>query len=84
MYRYFSKISSHLPVIIIFVGSILRLLEYLYNRSVWLDEANLSLNLINKTFIQLLQPLDFGQYAPIGFLWIEKVVFYCLGSVNTP
>jgi hypothetical protein len=52
---------------------VLSLIQFLCNRSLWLDEAMLALNIINKSYIQLLQPLDYTQVAPIAFLQIEKV-----------
>ena len=51
--------------IIIGLGIFLRLFQYLHNRSLWLDEASLALNLIEKTFSELLQPLDYGQMARV-------------------
>ena len=50
--------------IIIGLGIILRLVQYLYNRSLWLDEASLALNVIEKSFSGLLQPLGYDQMAP--------------------
>jgi hypothetical protein len=49
------------------------LAQYLYNRSLNMDEAALALNIINKNFIELLSPMEMGQVAPILFLWIEKL-----------
>src|SRR6185437_15559892 len=54
------------------LGVILSLFQFLFNRSIWLDEAMLSLNIIDRTYAQLLTPLDSLQVAPIGFLFIEK------------
>lgn len=71
---------SFLPASIIALGILLRVREYLGNRSLWLDEANLALNLINKSFLQLTGPLDPEQYAPIGFLWFEKLAVMSMGS----
>jgi hypothetical protein len=42
--------------------------------SLWLDEASLALNVLTRGFGELLQPLDWGQAAPVGFLWIERAV----------
>jgi hypothetical protein len=53
-------------------GILLSLLQFLYNRSLWLDEAKLALNIIHKSSLELLQPLDYNQVAPILFLQIEK------------
>lgn len=57
---------------VLFVGVILPLIQFIYNRSIWLDEAYLSLNIINKSYFELFQPLEYLQIAPILFLIIEK------------
>lgn len=66
--------------VIICLGIILRLVQYLSNRSLWLDESMLALNIINRSFSQLLQPLDYNQGAPIGFLMVEKLLIQAFGS----
>lgn len=47
--------------------------QFLYNRSLWLDEARLALNIINKSHFELLLPLDMNQVAPILYLQIVKL-----------
>ena len=47
--------------------------QFIHNRSLWLDESYLSLNIIHKSPFELLKPLDLSQVAPILFLEIEKV-----------
>jgi Dolichyl-phosphate-mannose-protein mannosyltransferase len=65
---------------LIAVGIILRLRQYLANRSLWADEASLAVNIANRTFGGLTQPLDYHQAAPIGFLFIEKFFIVLLGN----
>jgi hypothetical protein len=55
------------------VGVLLSLFQFLYNKGLWLDEAMLALNIINKNAFELLKPLDYNQVAPILFLLIEKL-----------
>ena len=62
------------------VGIVLRLWQYLLNRSLWLDEAYLTLNLTHRSFAGLMKPLDFDQGAPLGFLWLEKLALRAFGS----
>ncbi len=62
------------------LGVILRLAQFLPNRSLWLDEARLALNIVNRSFGQLLQPLDYVQGAPPGFLMIEKLAVEAFGN----
>jgi hypothetical protein len=42
--------------------------------SLWLDEASLALNVMMRSFGELMRPLDWGQAAPVGFLWIQHAV----------
>jgi len=62
------------------LGFFLRLHLYGVNRSFWLDEAVLALNILNRSFLDLLRPLSYNQGAPIGFLTLQKAVVSLLGS----
>ncbi|GAB4504117.1 MAG: hypothetical protein Fur0043_11100 [Anaerolineales bacterium] len=62
------------------MGVILRLRQYIANRSLWADEASLAYNLANHSFAELTQLLDYHQAAPIGFLFIEKFLVVTLGN----
>jgi len=61
-------------------GIVLRLRQYFANRSFWVDEASLALNIVHRTFGALTQPLDYNQGAPIGFLFMEKFVILIMGN----
>jgi hypothetical protein len=61
-------------------GAGLRLYQYFANRSLFIDEAALALNVRERSFAQLLAPLDHAQTAPIGFLWLEKAIMLVLGQ----
>lgn len=60
-------------VLILLGGVFLSLWQFLYNRSLWIDEAMLALNIIHKDCLELLKPLEYNQVAPILFLQIEKI-----------
>ncbi|MBA2642778.1 MAG: glycosyltransferase family 39 protein [Actinobacteria bacterium] len=63
------------------MGILLRLVRYVDNRSLWLDEAALALNLINLPVGKLVtQGLFFSQSAPPGFLAVEKAAVGLLGD----
>jgi len=47
--------------------------------SFFLDEASLALNVLGRGYAGLALPLDWGQAAPVGFLWAEKVLTGLLG-----
>ena len=62
------------------LGFFFRIYFYGVNRSLWLDEAMLALNLVNRSFLELMNPLDFSQGAPVGFLFLQKAVISILGN----
>jgi len=72
--------SPALPWVIIGLGVVLRLVQYLFNRSLWFDESLLALNIIDRSFLGLLRLLDYNQGAPIGFLLLEKLVIQVFGQ----
>lgn len=57
---------------ILLIGVVLASIQFLYNRSIWIDEASLAINIISRNYFELLKPLDNYQSAPILFLLIEK------------
>ncbi len=66
--------------LLIVLGAILRLRQYLTGRSLWADEAMLALNIVTRDFPEMFQPLDYDQGAPIGFLLVEKLFNSMLGK----
>jgi hypothetical protein len=67
---------------IISLGVLLSVYQFLYNRSLWNDEATLSLNIIHKSPAKLLKPLDLAQVAPLLFLEIEHFIFYFISGTE--
>lgn len=68
------------PLIIIFLGIILRIAQFIFNRSLTEGEAALALNIIHRSYSQLLKPLDYVQAAPVGFLFLQKFASNLLGT----
>jgi hypothetical protein len=66
--------------IIVLTGAVLRLLPYLANRSLWIDEASVALNILRRSYAGLIGPLDYEQRAPVGFLIIEKAATELIGK----
>jgi hypothetical protein len=61
-------------------GAALRVQQYVYNRSLWLDEALMALNLLSRSFRGLTQPLDFHLVGPLLWLFAEKGCQWLLGK----
>ena len=58
---------------------IVRLARFGLRFPLWEDEAFLAYNLSRRSFAELLQPLDYIQVAPIGYLWLQRAVIELLG-----
>jgi hypothetical protein len=67
-------------IALIILGWFFRIREFLANRSLWLDEAMLALNLVQRDLFELFLPLDYDQGAPLGFLVVQKVIILLLGE----
>lgn len=65
---------------LLLLGALLRIRQYLTGRSLWADEAMLALNIVNRDFAGMFKPLDYDQGAPIGFLLVEKFFNSILGK----
>jgi hypothetical protein len=70
-----------LIVVALFViGVAIRLYFLGMGRSLWLDEAMLSLNIVERSMLDLFQPLGYKQAAPLGFLISEKAAIMIFGN----
>lgn len=67
-------------IALVVLGAALRIYAYLGNPSLWLDEAALAHNIIDRSFAGLLAPLARQQVAPLGFLWLEKAMVSLFGT----
>lgn len=72
-----SYTPERLAWVIIFVGFVLRLAQYLANRSLWFDESIYALNIIGRSYGELLVS---SEGAPVGFLMLEKLVGQAFGN----
>ena len=70
---------NSISFIFIVWGLALRFIQFFSGRSLWADEAKISLNILHRSYAELTQVLDYNQVAPIGFLWIEKLATQLFG-----
>ena len=66
-------------VTFILLGVSTAFIDLLHSKSLWLDEACLALNIVSRSYIELLTPLSNNQSAPIGFLFTEKLLTNIFG-----
>jgi hypothetical protein len=66
--------------LLLLTGSALRVVPFMLDRSLWLDESKLALNVVERSPAQLFRPLDYEQAAPVGFLLVEKGVVAAFGE----
>jgi hypothetical protein len=62
------------------LGAALRIWQYGTGASLWADEANLALNILDRGPGALLGPLDYRQMAPPGWLLLQKAAVTLLGE----
>lgn len=74
------QIGQLIAITLLFLGILLRLLTYLHNRALFLDEANVARNIVEQSFFGFLSPLDYHQYAPPLFCVLEKISTNALGA----
>jgi hypothetical protein len=70
------------PCLVLGAGVILRLKIYLQNRSLFLDEANLALNLVELNGWELFGPLRYEQYAPPLYNVLSKAGWTFFGPTE--
>lgn len=68
--------------ILLGLGVALRLVTYLWNRPMWLDELSLKGNVVDVPVLDFFAPLWNDQLAPLGFLIVERAVATYLSSRN--
>ena len=79
-YSFIKKPENTLFIILVFIGCAITIGQFFFNRGFWFDEVLLGLNLVNLNFSGLLEPLRFNQAAPIGYLFIQKIIIHVFGT----
>jgi hypothetical protein len=78
-----SSLITILLALLITLGIFFRVRQYAFDRSLWLDEASLSLNIIQRPLDRLLtEPLENNQAAPLGLLLLAKWSVMWLGETD--
>ena len=72
--------AERLSWAVIAFGVVLRAAQFLFNPALYVDEGALALNIMNRSFTGLTQPLDSNQAAPLGFLVLEKIALLAFGD----
>lgn len=63
------------------LGVIWRVARYARGAPFWRDECYLSISILHLDFTGLFrEPLEYGQVAPLGFLWMQRAAFELLGG----
>ena len=68
-----------LTVALVVLGLLARALRYFLNFPLWGDEAFLAVNFLLRDFKGMIDPLVYGQIAPLAFMWIELAVTKAAG-----
>ena len=61
------------------LGIVVRAIRYFLAFPLWPDESYLAENFLDRGFLELTQPLDYIQIAPILYLWLQHAVLKLLG-----
>jgi hypothetical protein len=74
-----SPTTRFLPWSFLLLGIGIRLVRYGLRFPLWGDELLLTSNFLDRSFADLLRPLDYHQVAPVLFLWLELAATRLLG-----
>ena len=61
------------------LGIVIRTIRFLLDFPLWPDEAYLAHNYLDRGYLDLLRALDYGQVAPLLYLWVQKTVVAICG-----
>ena len=71
---------GRLTLLLLAAGLAWRIIRYAIGFPIWGDEASVACNLITRDYLTMLQPpLEYYQWAPLGFMWIELTIVKLLG-----
>src|SRR5258708_38080730 len=73
------RVAGALTIVFAVAGSAVRIEQFATRRSLWVDEAMLALNVIERNYGGLTRPLHYNQGAPIGWLWTQRLMVQVFG-----
>jgi hypothetical protein len=73
---------DHPQAVIVGLGIALRVITYLWNRAMWLDEMSLRGNVVDRPILDFSSALSQDQLAPLGFLIVVRAMAAVLGDRN--
>jgi hypothetical protein len=74
-------LSRRFLLALLFVGVVLRVVQYAADTSMWFDEFSIARNIVHRSASQLaFEPLGYNQVAPVGFMLLEKLISVSIGS----
>ena len=72
-----------ISMVLVLYSVVLHIVPYFFNRSLWIDEAFLAKSIITRNIFNLVAtPLEYGQNAPIGYLYIVKLFNIIFGNAE--
>ena len=74
------RIGHAFVAVLVLCGTLLRLRQWWYGRSMWLDELAVAHNIRDRGYGGLLRPLSLNQSAPPAWLWLERLAYDLLGA----
>ncbi|HUQ82508.1 MAG TPA: glycosyltransferase family 39 protein [Gemmatimonadaceae bacterium] len=77
-----TSVMTAAVAVVAILATVARLREFLERRSLWFDEAAVAMNIVQRSFRELLLPLDHEQTAPPLFLWAERVAYLVGGNTE--
>ncbi len=77
-----ARFPGFFPWAFVAAGVLLRVARYWADNSLEVAESELALNIMHRGFTELLRPLDYDQGAPLGFLWIVKLLCDVFGPTE--
>ncbi len=73
---------NRVTIAILLLGVGLRTVAFASERSLWIDEAMVALNIVERSPARLFEPLDRNQGAPVGFLLATKASVELFGPTE--